>query len=245
MTTGRRYTLYGFRISRVMQVLYVDNHLLVVAKEAGLLVQADRTGEPDLLTLAKGWIQAKFHKPGNVFLGLVHRLDRPVSGIVVLARTSKAAARLASQFRERTPAKKYLAIVEGNAPSEGELVDWLRKMGERGSRVVSPSTPDGREARLRFRRLAARGGTSLVEVELVTGRGHQIRVQLAHAGYPIVGDLRYGARSRFDGKNLALHAYRLEIRHPVRDEALGWTAPPPDSWRGWYDAEVAAIAGSR
>lgn len=224
------------------EVLFLDNHLLVVAKPPGLLVQADHTGDADLLTLGKAYLKAHFDKPGNVFLGLVHRLDRPVSGVMVLARTSKAASRLAVQFRERTPTKRYLALVEGHPGAEaGERTDFLRKTytKEHGTRVVvvGPDDPGGKRARLRWTRLATtrarlRAERSLLDVALFTGRAHQIRVQLAALGTPIVGDLRYGARHEHDGRNLALHSYALALTHPVRRVPLRFTAPPPTPWSG-------------
>ncbi len=212
-----------------MDVLYLDNHLLVVNKPAGVLTQADSTRDRDLLSWGKSFLKERFAKPGNVFLGLVHRLDRPVSGVVVFARTSKAAARLSAQFRTRAPAKRYVAVVEGELKGSGRCVDFLVKR-DRHVRVVDPDAPGAREARLRWRALGSRDGETVVDVELETGRPHQVRVQLAHRGTPIVGDFRYGAKSEFDGRNLALHAYSLTVEHPVRREPLTWTAPPPKTW---------------
>ncbi|MEP0546422.1 MAG: RNA pseudouridine synthase [Rhodothermales bacterium] len=222
-------------------VLYLDNHLLVVAKPAGMLVQEDATGDTDLLTLGKAFLKDKFDKPGNVFLGLVHRLDRPVSGVLVLARTSKAASRLSDQFRRRAPDKRYLALVEGRLAGQGTREDWLAKI-DRSVRVVKPGHPEGKRAELRWRSIATEktknGSVSLVEVELVTGRAHQIRVQLAALGHPILGDLRYGAEREFDGRNLALHSYRLEIEHPTKREPMAFSVLPPATWRGYFDGLV-------
>ncbi|MEM6783122.1 MAG: RNA pseudouridine synthase [Bacteroidota bacterium] len=219
------------------EVLFLDNHLLVVVKPAGLLAQADHTGDADLLTLGKAFLKDRFDKPGNVFLGLVHRLDRPVSGVMVLARTSKAASRLSQQFRDRTPTKRYLALVEGTPPgSSGERVDFLAKTYTpgRGTRVevVPPDHPDGKRAALRWQVLASERGRSLVEIQLLTGRAHQIRVQLAALGTPIVGDLRYGARMEHAGQHLTLHSYALAFEHPVRRDARRFTARPPATWTG-------------
>jgi 23S rRNA pseudouridine1911/1915/1917 synthase len=227
-------------------VLYLDNHLLVVAKPAGLLVQGDETGDTDLLTLGKAYLKERFDKPGAVFLGLVHRLDRPVSGVVALARTSKAAARLSEQFRGRSPDKRYLALVEGRLTGEGTREDYLAKL-DRTVRVVKPTHPEGKRAALRWRSLGTdrtrkQGDLSLVEVELVTGRAHQIRVQLAAMGVPILGDLRYGATREFDGRNLALHALALTLEHPTLREPMTFRAPPPPSWRGPFDALLAEVA---
>ncbi|MEM1041250.1 MAG: RNA pseudouridine synthase [Bacteroidota bacterium] len=220
------------------EVLYLDNHLLAVSKPAGLLVQEDYTGDADLLTLGKAHLKNKFDKLGNVFLGLVHRLDRPVSGVLVLARTSKSASRLSDQFRRRTPQKRYLALVEGRLTGQGSREDWLAKI-DRHVRVVKPGHPQGKRAELRWQALASNrtksGAVSLVEVELLTGRAHQIRVQLAALGYPILGDLRYGAKREFDGRNLALHSYRLTVEHPTKREPMSFSALPPSTWDGYFD----------
>ncbi len=230
-----------------LDVLHLDNHLLAVNKPAGLLVQGDHTGDTDLLTLGKAFLKREFDKPGNVFLGLVHRLDRPVSGVVVLARTSKAASRLSAQFRTRTPDKRYLALVEGRLTGEGERVDHLAKT-DRAVRVVRPTHPKAKRAALRWRALGTdrtkSGDLSLVAVELLTGRAHQIRAQLAAMGYPILGDLRYGAQRRFDGRNLALHAAALTVEHPTRREPVTFSAPPPKTWHGYFDALVRAAVAS-
>lgn len=223
-----------------MQILYFDNHLLVVDKPAGMLTQEDRTGDLDVVSWAKTEIKQRFNKPGNVFVGLVHRLDRPVSGVMVLARTSKAAQRLSDQFRQRTVEKQYLAIVEGKLKGGGEARDWLVK-GRGGTvRRVSPRIDGAKEARLRWRAHASDDRHTLVEVELMTGRAHQIRVQLAGMGTPIVGDLRYGASEPLgDGRGVALHAGRLALTHPTRREPMAWCAPPPERWHGLLDAAVA------
>jgi 23S rRNA pseudouridine1911/1915/1917 synthase len=211
-----------------VQILHCDNHLLVVYKPGGLPVQADVTADPDLLTLAKAWIAREFHKPGAVWLGLVHRLDRPARGVVVLARTSKAAARLSEQFRERTTGKTYRVVVHGRpAQPAGTLHDWLES-DEKGSRRVAEG--QGREAALDYRTLATHGGLTLLEVDLHTGRKHQIRVQLAAIGCPVLGDLRYGAPAPLPDRNIGLLAYRLELRHPTTAERLTFTAPEPPGW---------------
>lgn len=219
------------------EVLGHDNHVLVVVKPAGLLAQADRTGDPDLLSLAKEWVRREYAKPGRVYLGLVHRIDRPASGVMVLARTSKAAARLAAQFRGRKPVKRYLAIVEGAWTGDGTLVDALLKEGRR-VRAVDPGTPGAREAVLEARTLGRKHGLSLLELVLRSGRPHQARVQLARRGHPILGDLKYGARAELDGRNIALHAHCLVFEHPVRREPLAWSAPPPASWGTRFEAEI-------
>jgi len=214
-----------------LKVLYLDNHLLVVDKPAGVLAQADRTGDTDLLTIGKAYLKERFDKPGNVFLGLVHRLDRPASGVMVLARTSKAAARLSEQFRERTVEKRYLAIVEGRCTGEGDCVDYLLKEDRRVRIVARGGHPQAKLAKLHWQALAQGTGVSLVEVAMETGRAHQIRLQLANLGYPLVGDFRYGAKAELDGRNLALHCHELTATHPTLKERMTWTAPVPASWR--------------
>ena len=218
-------------------VVFEDNHLLVVYKPAGLLSQRDETGEVSLLDLSKAWIKERYHKPGQVFLGLVHRLDRPVAGIMVFARTSKAAGRLSDQLRRRRLRKTYLAVVEGRpAVAEGRLVHHIERR-ERAVRIVSEPTPLSREARLAYRVRASESGRSLVEVELETGRKHQIRLQLAHAGCPIVGDVRYGAPSPLPSRPIALFAKQIVLEHPTRGEVLAFTAPLPIGWP-WPDSET-------
>lgn len=209
------------------EILLEDNHVLAVNKPAGMLVQEDATGDVDLLAWGKAYLKAKYDKPGNVFLGLVHRLDRPVSGVVVFARTSKAAARLSEQFRRRTTEKIYWALVEGEAPARGELTQRLVREAGKSSRVAAAG--EGQAATLAFRRRSFAGGVSWLEVTLGTGRHHQIRLQLADAGHPILGDLRYGARTPFGGQ-VALHARRLAFDHPVKAVRLEIEAAPPSSW---------------
>jgi RluA family pseudouridine synthase len=223
-----------------LDVLHVDNHLLVVNKRAGLLTQQDKTGDPDILTLAKDFIKAAFHKPGNVYIGLVHRLDRPVSGVIVLARTSKAASRLSAQFREGTAIKKYIALVEGTCRGEGLCEDYIVKDGQKVS-IADTTHPQARYARLAWKSLAHRNHLSLLDIRLKTGRPHQIRIQLAHRGFPVLGDVRYGGQKKFDGQNIALHCYVAGIHHPVTRELMVWCAPPPASWRGYFDTTTAAL----
>jgi 23S rRNA pseudouridine1911/1915/1917 synthase len=218
-------------------VVFEDNHLLAVYKPAGLLSQGDETGEANLLDLSKAWIKNRYRKPGQVFLGLVHRLDRPVAGIMVFARTSKAAARLSDQIRQRSLRKTYLAVVEGRPPStEGQLAHFLERH-DRSVRIVPHPTPLSREARLSFRVRASDAGRSLVEIELETGRKHQIRLQLAHTGCPIVGDLRYGALSSLPSRSIALFARQMTLKHPVRDGLLEFTLPLPVGWP-WPDSQT-------
>jgi 23S rRNA pseudouridine1911/1915/1917 synthase len=221
-------------------VLFCDNHLLVVVKPAGLPAQQDRTGDEDLLCLLKAYVKERFNKPGEAYLGLVHRLDRPVSGVMAFARTSKAAGRLSAQFREGTPLKKYIAIVQGSVQGQGVCADYLFKDNEK-VRIVGAKYPKALYAELAWQARAEAGGLSLLEIDLKTGRPHQIRVQLASRGLPIVGDLRYGSRREFDGRNLALHCYRLRLEHPVSKMPVSWTAPPPETWRGFFDAAIDSL----
>jgi 23S rRNA pseudouridine1911/1915/1917 synthase len=211
-------------------ILFEDNHLLVVNKPAGLLAQGDEGGDECLLELARDYVRKKYEKPGNVFLGLVHRLDRPVSGVMVLARTSKAASRLSEQFRDRTVRKTYLAVVAG-CPEDiaGELEHQMGRRADKSGRTpiaVDPFT-DSVPARLRWR--IVDGGTirSVLRVEPETGRRHQIRAQLAAAGMPILGDRKYGAPEALPDRSIALHAWRLEIAHPVGGARTTFTARPP------------------
>ncbi|MDO5552210.1 MAG: RluA family pseudouridine synthase [Planctomycetia bacterium] len=215
-------------------ILYEDNHLLVLNKVPQIATMGLPEGETTLLTLAKDYIKQKYHKEGNVYLGVVSRLDFPVSGVVVFARTSKAAERLNAQFRTHEVQKTYLAIVEGLIhPLEDLCVNTLcedprhRKMYI--TELPAEQVPGAVEARLRYRRLARLGENSLLEVALETGRKHQIRLQLAHRGHPIAGDFKYGSRLKLrDG--IALHARSLVIKHPTRDDLLTFTADVPPFW---------------
>ena len=209
------------------RILLVDNHLLGIVKPSGLLSQADHTGDEDVLTWAKAYLKERFDKPGNVFVGLVHRLDRPVSGVMMLARTSKGASRLSAQIRERTVSKRYLAAVEGRLQGSGTLSGFLRKDRDR-SRMVEKGDADAKAARLTYSSVWESDRFSLVDIDLETGRAHQIRVQLASLGHPLVGDRRYDAASEFLPKRIALHASRFECKHPTRDERVVLEAMPDD-----------------
>jgi 23S rRNA pseudouridine1911/1915/1917 synthase len=219
-----------------VSVLYEDNHCIAVSKPAGLLSQGDASGSASVVDLVKADLKTRYAKPGNVYLGLVHRLDRPVSGVMLLAKTSKAAARLTEQFREGKVEKVYWALVEGRPGVEaGEWVDMLRKDQET-NRVEVSSDAGARQARLAFQVIGRPGGLTWLELTPRTGRSHQIRVQLASRGFPIVGDRKYGARSEIlaeDGKpRIALHAWRLGFTHPTRREWLEVTAEVPSDWPG-------------
>jgi 23S rRNA pseudouridine1911/1915/1917 synthase len=224
-------------------VLYEDNHLLAVVKPAHLPTMGVAEGEPSLLTAAKEYVKRTYQKPGNVYLGIVSRLDAPVTGVVVLARTSKAAARLTDQFRSGAVVKCYWALVEQPpAPAQAECVDWMRKdERHRKMHVTHAQHPEAQEARLRYRTLVELPHAALLEVQLETGRKHQIRVQLARRGYPILGDRKYGSGVPFpDG--IALHARRLELLHPVRKTPLRLIAPLPACWRAFGVTEALDVA---
>jgi 23S rRNA pseudouridine1911/1915/1917 synthase len=216
-----------------LEILYEDNHLLAVSKPAGLLVQGDRSGHETLIDVARAYLKLKYAKPGRVYLGLLHRLDRNVSGVVLLARTSKAAGRLSSQFRDRKVDKVYQAVVKGEfARDKGEMKSWLAAKGDTGgvTRAQNEPFPGARESRLAFRVLATAPGWSLVEVRPLTGRRHQIRAQFGLAGHPLLGDVKYGSKRKLADRRLALHAFSLTVSHPVGGNELTLTAPLPQDW---------------
>ena len=208
-----------------LEVLYEDNHIIVVFKPENILSQADSTGDTDMLTIIKDYIKKKYNKPGNVYLGLVHRLDRPVSGVMVFARTSKAASRLSKQIQNHEFSKQYLAVINGILPEkEGELCDYLAKDSNGNTRVVSPS--NGKKSILKYKVIAEKDNYSLVEISLITGRHHQIRVQFSSRGYPLVGDQRYG---KMDKKQIALCSYKLSFYHPITKEKLVFCRKPNEN----------------
>ena len=223
------------------RILYEDNHLLVVCKRVGEITQGDKTGDECLTDAYKAFIARRDEKPGKVFLGLPHRLDRPVSGLCVLAKTSKALERLNKMLREGEVHKTYWALCCAKPePPEGRLEGWLNRNEQQNkSYIVAPGTaprparfPEAKLARLDYRFLQSTDRYHLVEVDLLTGRHHQIRCQLSHLGCPIKGDLKYGApRSNPDG-GISLHARRIRFIHPVRKEEMDICAPLPASWKG-------------
>ena len=223
------------------RILYEDNHLLVVNKRAGEITQGDKTGDECLTDAYKAFIARRDEKPGKVFLGLPHRLDRPVSGLCVLAKTSKALERLNKMLREGEVHKTYWALCCAKPePPEGRLEGWLNRNEQQNkSYIVAPGTaprparfPEAKLARLDYRFLQSTDRYHLIEVDLLTGRHHQIRCQLSHLGCPIKGDLKYGApRSNPDG-GISLHARRIRFIHPVRKEEMDICAPRPASWKG-------------
>lgn len=212
-----------------LEILYEDNHVIVVYKPANILSQGDATGDKDMLTLVKEYIKEKYHKPGNVYLGLVHRLDRPVQGVMVFAKSSKAAARLTKQIQNHEFQKHYLAIINGKLNEKnGEFHDYLEKL-ENGNTVVTDSK-HGKESILKYEVLKEINDCSLVRIELITGRHHQIRVQFASRGYPLVGDQRYG---KLDNKQICLCSYQLSFLHPITKERLNFERYPNknDEWK--------------
>jgi len=216
------------------QVIYEDNHLIVVNKEAGVLVQGDETGDAPLVELVRDYIRDKYNKPGNVFCGLVHRIDRPVSGLVILARTSKGLERMNKVFHDREVQKTYWALVS-NRPEEdeGELIHWIEK-DKNKNMAHCYSRPKGtaQKAHLSYSILGYIGRDYLLEIKPHTGRAHQIRVQLAKMGCPIKGDLKYGSTERVQGM-IFLHARKLEFEHPIKKVPvrLEATIPSHDDWR--------------
>ena len=210
----------------MLNVIYEDNHIIVVEKPCNIPSQADKTGDEDMLTLIKSYIKEKYNKPGEVFLGLVHRLDRPVGGIMVFARTSKAASRLSESIRVKDFSKKYLAVVEGKFENKaGTLEDYLFKDETLNkSRVVSKDKKGAKLARLTYEVIEEHEDVSLVKINLETGRHHQIRVQFANSGHPLVGDQKYGKSN--PGVQIALWAYELEFKHPTKDEIMKFNVYP-------------------
>lgn len=219
-------------------ILYEDNHILVANKPNNVLVQADTTGDVALEDLAKQYIKVKYNKPGAVFLNAVHRIDRPVSGVVIFARTSKALTRLNEQFRSKEIKKKYWAIVKNRPPQEtATLEDYIRRDAQKNkSFVCGKDGKDAKRASLTYTLIASSDNYHLLEIDLHTGRHHQIRCQLANMGCPIKGDLKYGAaRSNKDG-GISLHARSVEFIHPVTKEVITVTAPVPED-NLWKDFE--------
>jgi 23S rRNA pseudouridine1911/1915/1917 synthase len=222
-------------MATALDILFEDNHCVAVAKPVGVPSAHFGGREETLDRLVKAYLKEKYHKPGNVFLGVVHRLDKPVSGVLLFARTSKAAARLAKQFRDGSVEKVYWAVVEGEGlPSAGSLEDWLLKDQDAGRvEVVEPRTPGAKQALLHYQERGRHGGLTWLEVRPQTGRTHQLRVQLAHHGYPIYGDAKYGSIRTFDGA-VALHGRSLTFLHPISYEPVTLSAEVPRAWRGRF-----------
>ncbi len=221
------------------QIVFEDNHLLVINKKAGQLVQGDKTGDLSLLDLLKNFIKVRDQKPGNVFLGLVHRIDRPTSGLVIYAKTSKALSRLTQMVKNREIKKTYWAVVpKTEIPKKQRLINYLQKNEKNNRATVFPKATEGaKEAILNYELIKTLDNFQLLEVDLETGRHHQIRAQLSKIGVPIKGDLKYGsARSNPDG-GIHLHARALEFIHPVTKENIKITAPVPQNDAVWKACE--------
>ncbi|WP_018658730.1 RluA family pseudouridine synthase [Allofustis seminis] len=223
----------------MVNIIYEDNHLLIVEKPVNIPVQEDASQDIDLLRLLKNYLIKKYNKPGEAYLGLIHRLDRPVGGVMVFAKTSKAASRLSNQLRLQEIKRTYLTVVDHNfAESSGKLTDYLFKDRQNNiSYVVSPSKKGAKKAILNYNEISKKNGRSLLKVQLQTGRSHQIRVQLSAAGHPIIGDQKYGqAVSEFD-QQIALWSYALEFTHPTKKEKMCFKSlPAPQSV--WKDFAV-------
>lgn len=207
----------------MIDIIYEDNHLLVVEKPINILVQADNTHDKDLLSILKDDIKARYQKPGNVYLGLVHRLDRPVGGIMVFAKTSKAASRLSEQVRNHQLEKKYYAVIEGTLEKkEGTFIDYLKKDERKNKVFVEPS---GKKSILNYKVMDSKENYSLVDIDLKTGRSHQIRVQFSSRNYPLYGDQKYNKNSKV-GEQIALYAYELSFYHPITKEKMKFYKKP-------------------
>lgn len=209
----------------MINVLYEDNHIIVVVKECNVPVCEDSSKDKDLLTMIKEYLKEKYNKPGNVYLGLVHRLDRPVGGVMVFAKTSKAASRLSEQIRTNSIEKHYVALTHNKAKDSDILVDYLEKDCKTNNSFVSKN---GKKSILEYKLINYKNNMSLVDISLKTGRHHQIRVQLSHAGLPIYGDQRYGIDK--EGIQIHLWCYKLKFKHPIKDDVLEFSYYPK-----WYN----------
>ena len=222
-------------------IIYEDNHLLCVAKRPGEIVQGDKTGDEPMSEARKAWLKEKYQKPGNVYLGVIHRLDRPVGGLVIFAKTSKALSRMNELFRTGDVTKRYWAIVTARPPKHSDTLEqYLVRNESQNKRYVArqgAAMPGAKLARLSYRLLASGEHYHLLEIELHTGRHHQIRCQLAALGCPIKGDLKYGAPRSNPGGSISLLSRQISFTHPVSKEALTLTAPVPDE-RLWHDLEA-------
>ncbi|MBQ4074064.1 MAG: RluA family pseudouridine synthase [Clostridia bacterium] len=225
-------------------ILFEDNHVVVAVKPPNLLTQGDNTGDANLLDQVKEYIKEKYEKPGEAYIGLVHRMDRPVGGLLCFARTSKAASRLSEQVRTHELNRQYICLVEGDAPDQFTYVDYLAKDVEKNMVTVVPAyrkiETGAKEAILHGRTIARRDGLSLVAIQLETGRAHQIRVQMQHAGFPLWGDNRYGNGKR--GQQIALWGFRLSFAHPITKEQMLFIAPTPEE-KPWlfFEREIKGL----
>lgn len=218
------------------EILYEDNHLIVVNKPAGVLVQGDQTGDVTLPDIVKEYLRVTYNKPGNVYLGVVHRLDRPVSGVVLMGKTSKATSRLSDAFRKKALEKTYWAIVEREPPMQEDFITGylVKNKDQNKSFLHDRQVPGGKYSELHYRWVGSHEHYHLLEVKPVTGRHHQIRVMLSHIGCPIKGDLKYGSRQANEDGNICLHAHSLQFDHPVRKDPYLIKAPVP-AIASWND----------
>jgi len=224
-----------------LNVLFEDNHLLAVEKPRNLLIQEDATGDPDLLNITKEFLVEKYNKPGNAFLGLVHRLDRPVGGVILFGKTSKAASRISNEIRLNKFDRQYYAVVRGIPDKkEDTLTDYLLKNRKTNvSSVVAPGTTDAKKSILDYEVVGTdeKNNLSLLFVTLQTGRSHQIRLQLSHLGFPIYGDQKYGQDVNQPGQQIALWAYKVAVKHPTKDETVTISLNPPAEYP-WTQFEI-------
>ena len=216
----------------MVKVIYEDNHLLVVEKPVNILSQGDDTNDKDMVNLLKNYVKEKYNKPGNVFIGLVHRLDRPVGGVMVFAKTSKAASRLSEQVRNKSFKKTYRAVIHGNMnKNEDTLKDYLYKNKKTNMvSVVNKNHKEAKNAELDYKTLQSKNNLSLVEIDLKTGRPHQIRVQFSSRKHPLFGDQRYGQNLNKVGQQIALWSYKIEITHPTTKEPMEFICEPPKEY---------------
>ena len=216
----------------MIKVIYEDNHLLVVEKPVNVLSQGDDTNDKDMVNLLKDYIKVKYNKPGNVFIGLIHRLDRPVGGIMVFAKTSKAASRLSEQVRNKSFKKTYRAVLNGNMRKDSDtLKDYLYKNKKTNMvSVVNKNHKDAKDAELSYETIAKNEKFSMVQVDLKTGRPHQIRVQFSSRKHPLFGDQRYGQDINKKGDQIALWSYKIEITHPTTKEKMEFICEPPNKY---------------
>ena len=220
-----------------MKVIYEDNHILVIEKPVNVPMQEDSSEDMDVIRLAKEYLRVKYNKPGEIYCGVAHRLDRPVSGVIVFTKTEKALVRLNKQIHDKLVTKKYWAIVTGTPPKEEDyLVDYLIKDEKQNKSFVTKDTLKGSKAELKYRLLSKNETYSLLEVELITGKHHQIRVQLSNIGCIIKGDLKYGYKATSKTKSISLHAREITIEHPTLKEKMRFVAPVPqnDFWK-WFE----------
>jgi len=215
-----------------LNVLYEDNHIIVVEKKPNVLCQSDYTKDLDLLTMVKDYVKEKYQKPGNVYIGLVHRLDRPVGGIMVFARTSKAAARLSKMIQNHEMTKEYLLVCQGNIKDSGIMEDYIEKLD---TKSVITTKDKGKYSKLEYEVIERKNNLNLVKVNLITGRHHQIRLQFASRNNPLYGDQLYGIQ---DKKQIALFAYHLKFKHPVKEEIMDFKLIPNTGIWSEFDYEA-------